>query len=190
VGVLAYAFVRAGRRRTGDRRATLTGAGSGLLFGVADALTRRTVEIMDNHSFAAVLTSWPAYGTIAATLLGLWLMESAFNAGPVHASLPGVTAGEPVAGMLLGVLVFGDVVRVSAGMIALQAAGLAALVAGVVMVARGPALSGLRPSRPVRRSRGTPAQAPAAAGGPAAVIAAPAHPGSVSPPAGASASPD
>ena len=74
------------------------------------------------------------------------LMESAFNAAPLHASLPAITAAEPVAGMLLGVVVFGDVVHRSPGMLLLQGAGLAAMVLGVVLVARAPVLSRL--SRP------------------------------------------
>jgi hypothetical protein len=108
----------------------------GLAGVVADALTRRTVQIADAHSLVALLTSWPVYCLAAAGLIGLWLMESSFNAAPLHASLPAITAAEPLAGIALGVVVFGDVVRVSAGMIALQAAGLAAIVAGVIMVAR------------------------------------------------------
>ena len=101
----------------------------------------------------ALLTSWPVYCLAAAGLIGLWLMESSFNAAPLHASLPAITAAEPLAGIALGVVVFGDVVRVSAGMIALQAAGLAAIVAGVIMVARAPALSSLRPVQVIRAQR-------------------------------------
>ena len=40
--------------------------------------------------------------------------------------------------MLLGVVVFGDVIHVSPGMLVLQAAGLAAMVLGVILVARAP----------------------------------------------------
>ena len=74
---------------------------------------------------------------------GLWLMQSAFNAAPLHASLPGITAAEPVSGIILGIVAFRERVPASAPMIALQAAGLVALVIGVVMVARAPALSSL-----------------------------------------------
>jgi hypothetical protein len=78
-------------------------------------------------------------------------MESAFNAAPLHASLPAITAAESVAGMVLGVVVFGDVIHVSPAMLALQGAGLAALVLGVVLVARAPVLSGLgRRAAPLR----------------------------------------
>jgi len=98
----------------------------------------------------AALTSWSAYSLAASTLIALWLMESAFNAAPLHASLPAITAAEPVVGILLGVLVFADVIRISPAMIALQAAGIVALIAGVILVARAPVLSSLRPSLPHR----------------------------------------
>ena len=71
-------------------------------------------------------------------------MESAFNAAPLHSSLPGITAAEPVAGIVLGIVVFRDSVRVSPGDIALQICGVIALLLGVIMVARAPALARLR----------------------------------------------
>jgi len=153
VGAVALLFVRAGWRRAGQQRATLTGVASGLIFGISDALTRSTLLIVASRGVLAVLTSWPAYCLAAASLLALWLMESSFSAAPLHASLPGITATEPVVGILLGVVVFGDAIRISPGMIALQAAGILALVTGVILVARAPALSRLRPSRPLLRQR-------------------------------------
>ena len=144
IGVIALFLVRAGWRRTGQQRATLTGIASGLIFGISDALTRSTLVTIDGHSLLAALSSWPIYCLAIASLLGMWLMEGAFNAAPLHASLPGITAGEPVIGMLLGVVVFGDVIRISPGLLALQAAGIVALVVGVILVARAPALSSLR----------------------------------------------
>ncbi len=161
IGAVALLLVRAGWRRQGEQRALLTGTASGLIFGISDALTRQTVQIISHHSILAVLTSWPAYCLVATSLVALWLMESSFNAAPLHASLPAITAAEPVAGILLGVVVFGDVIHISPGLIALQAVGLVALVTGVILVARAPALSSLRPTRliPARPARAKPAQA-------------------------------
>ncbi len=146
IAAIGALLVHAGLRRSGTMRATLTGTSAGLILGISDALTRRTVHLMDVHSFTSLLTTWPAYSLVGAALISLWLMQSAFSAAALHASLPGISAAEPVAGILLGVLVFGDSIRVSPGMIAVQAAGLAALVAGVVLVARAPALSRLNPA--------------------------------------------
>ncbi len=151
IAAVAYCFVHAGRRRSGRQRALLTGIAAGLVFGVSDALTRRTVQIMDAHRFVTLFTSWPAYCVIVAGLIGVWLMESSFNAAPLHASLPGITAAQPLTGILLGVVVFGDVIRISPAMLALQAAGLAAVVTGVILVARAPCLSNLRPVTPAVR---------------------------------------
>ena len=159
IGAIALCLIRAGWRRDGDQRALLTGTASGLIFGISDALTRQTVQIISHHSLLAVLTSWPAYCLAATSVVALWLMQSSFNAAPLHASLPAITAAEPVAGILLGVVVFGDVIHISPGLIALQAIGLIALVTGVILVARAPALSSLRPKRLItgRSARAVPA---------------------------------
>ena len=93
---------------------------------------------------SGLLHSWSAYCLVATGAVGLLLMQSAFNAGPLHASLPTITAGEPVAGILLGIVVFGDRISLSPASLATHAGGLAALVVGVILVARAPALSNLR----------------------------------------------
>jgi drug/metabolite transporter (DMT)-like permease len=139
--VIAAAFATLGRMRPDDLRASLTGASAGVIFGMQDALTRSVVLVLTGHGAAALLTTWPGYALIAMGLAGFWLMESAFSAGPLRASLPAITAGEPVVGIVLGIVVFGDRLHTSPGLITLQAAGLVALVSGVVLVARGPALA-------------------------------------------------
>jgi drug/metabolite transporter (DMT)-like permease len=143
VAVAAYLFARLGRRRAGELRATFTGASAGLVFGLQDALTRRTIQVFDAHQVSGVLTTWSSYCLLVVALAGLWLMQSAFNAAPLHASLPAITAGEPACGIVLGIIVFGDPMHFSPGLIALQAGGFAALVMGVILVARAPALSSL-----------------------------------------------
>jgi drug/metabolite transporter (DMT)-like permease len=143
IAVVAAALVIAGRNGPANLRAMLTGAGGGLVLGIADALTRRSVEIIDGHGLSALLTTWPGYAVICTAAVGLWLTQNAFSAGPLHASLPGITGAEPLAGITLGILVFGDIVHVTPWLIALQAAGLAAMVGGVIMVARAPVFSNL-----------------------------------------------
>lgn len=191
IGAVALCLVRAGWHREGQHRALLTGTASGLIFGISDALTRQTVQTISRHSLLGALTSWPAYCLLATSLVALWLMESSFNAAPLHASLPAITAAEPVAGILLGVVVFGDVIHVSPGLIALQAAGLVTLVTGVILVARAPALSSLRPRRLVpglpARARPAAISAPYLAPAPAPAPAQATAPAKASAPAPATA---
>jgi hypothetical protein len=98
------------------------------------------------------MQSWSIYCLVATGAVGVLLMQNAFNAGPLHSSLPTITAGEPVAGILLGIAVFGDRVSLTPSSLAIQAGGLFALVVGVILVARAPALSNLRKvvTEPVR----------------------------------------
>jgi drug/metabolite transporter (DMT)-like permease len=144
IALIAFLLVRLGRSRSGTMRATLTGTAAGLMLGIADAFTRRSVQIIDGRHPLNLLVHWPGYATVTAGLLGFWLMQNAFNAAPLRASLPAVTAAEPTAGIVLGVVVFGDVVRISPVLVAVQIAGVLALVAGVILVARAPVLSNLR----------------------------------------------
>jgi drug/metabolite transporter (DMT)-like permease len=138
IALIAVVLVGVGRHRGGVARATLTGAASGLVFGIADALTRSSVQTLDGRSPIHLLMTWPGYATVATSLVGLWLMQNAFNSAPLHASLPAVTAAEPIAGTVLGVVVFGDVVHVSPALLAAQAVSAAAVVGGVILVARAP----------------------------------------------------
>jgi drug/metabolite transporter (DMT)-like permease len=141
---VAYVAVMTGMARRGPARATLTGLGAGLVFGIQDALTRQTLEILQGHPVSVLFTNWPPYCLLATGIVGLWLMQNAFSAGPLHSSLPTIAAGEPVAGIALGIVVFGDRIQISAGQLAIEAGGIAALIVGVVMVARSSAFSGLR----------------------------------------------
>jgi drug/metabolite transporter (DMT)-like permease len=141
---IAYVAVLAGVARRGPARATLIGLAAGLVFGIQDALTRQTLEILQGHPLTVLLSTWAPYCLLGAGIVGLWLMQNAFSAGPLHASLPTIAAGEPVAGIALGIVVFGDRIQISPGMLAIEAGGIAALIVGVVAVARSSAFSGLR----------------------------------------------
>ena len=141
---IAFAVVYQGRKHPGRLRAMLTGTGAGLVFGIQDALTRQTLETVNSNGVGAMFTTWAPYALVGAGAAGIWLMQSAFNAGPLQHSLPAISAGEPLIGILLGVLIFGDRIQITPGELALQAGGVVALVVGVIMVGRAPALSQLR----------------------------------------------
>jgi len=141
---VAFAAVLIGHRRKGQVRATLTGLAAGLVFGIQDALTRQTLTGLQGYSWTVLFTTWSAYALIGAGIVGIWLMQNAFSAAPLHASLPAIAAGEPLAGIALGIVVFGDTIQIKPGLLAIEASGIALLVIGVVAVARSSAFSGLR----------------------------------------------
>jgi drug/metabolite transporter (DMT)-like permease len=112
---IAFLAVQTGHRRRGNMRATLTGLSAGLVFGIQDALTRQTLQILGRHPFSHLFTVWPPYCLVGAGIVGIWLMQNAFSSGPLHSSLPTIAAGEPVAGIALGIVVFGDRIQISPG---------------------------------------------------------------------------
>jgi drug/metabolite transporter (DMT)-like permease len=156
---IAFVSVQIGLRTRGHARATLTGLAAGLVYGIQDALTRQTLEILQGHPITVLLSTWPPYCLLGAGIVGLWLMQNAFSAGPLHASLPTIAAGEPVAGIVLGIVVFGDRIQILPGPLAIEAGGIAALIVGVVMVARSSAFGGLRKVTDVITPHATPAEA-------------------------------
>ena len=144
IAAIAFIAVHAGWKRRSRTRAMLTGIGAGLVFGIQDALTRQTLQIQQSNGISGMLTTWAPYALVGAGAIGIWLMQNAFSAGPLQVSLPAISAGEPLVGILLGVLVFGDRIQITPGELAIQAGGIAALVVGVILVGRAPALSQLR----------------------------------------------
>jgi drug/metabolite transporter (DMT)-like permease len=141
---IAFVAVRFGHSCKGEARAALTGVGAGLVLGIQDALTRQTLEALQGSSFTVLFSTWSAYALVGAGIVGIWLMQNAFSAASLHASLPAIAAGEPVAGIVLGIVVFSDRIQVTPGMLAIEAGGLAALIVGAVAVARSSAFGALR----------------------------------------------
>jgi multidrug transporter EmrE-like cation transporter len=144
IALLAVLLVQVGRNRSSGIRATLTGTAAGLMLGIADAFTRRSVQIIDGRHPLHLLVTWPGYCAVLASIIALWLMQNAFNAAPLHASLPAVTAAEPTAGIVLGVVVFGDRVHISPWLVIVQVLGVVIMVTGVILVARAPVFRDLR----------------------------------------------
>ncbi|MFI9310181.1 DMT family transporter [Streptomyces triculaminicus] len=131
--------------------AALLAVAAGLLYGVQDALTRVTGDRLDAHGVAALVTSWQPYAVAALGLTALLLVQSAFETAPLRMSLPALTAAQPLAGIACGVGFLGDRLRTTPGALAWQAAGLVAIVCGIVLIGRHPAMpSGMTPEGRVR----------------------------------------
>jgi drug/metabolite transporter (DMT)-like permease len=124
---------------------------AGLLYGVQDALTRVTGQRFSEGGWTEVVTGWQPYGVLVLGVTGLVLVQSAFETAPLRMSLPGLTAAQPLAGIVCGVGFLGDRLRTDVGALAWEAAGLAAIVAGIVLLGLHPAMP--RGSADVARTR-------------------------------------
>lgn len=118
----------------GARRAAMLGIAAGATFGLTAALMKGMTDTYA-RGFAALFTGWQLYAMIAAGVMGMFLLQSAMNAGRLIAAQPGVTLSDPIVSILWGIVVFGERTR-GGWFIAL------AVISGLVMAAAVVALAG------------------------------------------------
>lgn len=143
VVLLVGLVVAVGRRRPAVQQATILAVGAGMLYGLQDALTQRTMAVL-GHGVLAMVVSWPAFTLVAVAVVGMLLAQSAFEAAPLSASLPAITAVEPITGIAFGIGVYREYLNLSPGALALELLGLVAAVVGVYLVAASPVVSGMK----------------------------------------------
>lgn len=124
---------------------------AGLLYGVQDALTRVSGERFGDGGLSELITGWQPYGVLVLGVTGLVLVQSAFETAELRMSLPALTAAQPLAGIVCGVGFLGDRLRTDVGALAWEAAGLAAIVVGILLL-------GLHPAMPRGTARTEPAR--------------------------------
>jgi drug/metabolite transporter (DMT)-like permease len=144
--VVAVAFVMvviARHLRLAEEPPLLAGA-AGVLYGLQDALTREAGTRFGDAGLVGLLTSWQPYVIVTSAVIGLVLVQSAFETGQLRQSLPALTAAEPLSAIACGIGFLGDTVRVTPPALAAEVVGLGAAVGGVFLLGRHPAMpSGL-----------------------------------------------
>jgi drug/metabolite transporter (DMT)-like permease len=128
-----------GSEGSGARQAAVLGVAAGSTFGLTAALMKG-MTVTFAGGFGELFTSWQLYGMIAAGAVGMFLVQSAMNAGGLLAAQPGLTLTDPIVSILWGVLVFREQVR-GGGYILLAALSGLVLVGAVVFLARSPLLT-------------------------------------------------
>ncbi|MEV6006546.1 DMT family transporter [Streptomyces sp. NPDC051976] len=140
VAGLALLLTAVAKRLPLPSEATLLALAAGLLYGLQDALTRICGQIAKDGGLPELVVHWQPYAVGAIGLTGMLLVQSAFEAAPLRMSLPALTAAQPLAGIACGIGFLGDQLRVTPAALAWEAAGLAAITTGVVLLGRHPAM--------------------------------------------------
>jgi drug/metabolite transporter (DMT)-like permease len=123
----------------GPFRAAMLAAAAGTTFGLTAALMKAMTRTFDG-GFGHLFTDWPVYAMVAAGALGMFLTQSALNAGELIAAQPGLTLSDPLISVLWGVMAFHEQVR-QGWYILGDVACAGVIVAGVIMLAHSPLLS-------------------------------------------------
>lgn len=135
VVVLAGLLTAIGSAAEPRRRAVLLAAAAGVVYGVAAALTKTSSHLL-NRGLLPMLTHWQPYVLVVFGVGGMLLSQSAFQAGALDFSLPTMTVVDPVVSIAIGAWVFHETVASRAGEVTVEVVSLAAMSAGVWLLAR------------------------------------------------------
>jgi hypothetical protein len=139
VGLLVAASVVAclwgGRRAGGRRPAALLGAAAGLTFAASAALLKTTTDVAGSH-VGGLLTSWPLYALAFVGITGLLINQLAYQAGPLRWSLPAISTMDPMASLVIAIVVYDERLRGGLSIVLLEVALLATVVACTVALTR------------------------------------------------------
>ncbi|KZF09025.1 DMT family transporter [Rhodococcus cerastii] len=116
-------------------RALLLGAAGGLLFGLAAALTKLVTDLVENERFGA-LTAWQTYALVGSGVLGFYLQQRAFQVGPLSASMPAVTIGEPLGAAFIGITVLDERIRTDGASLAVIAVAVSVMIAATIRLSQ------------------------------------------------------
>jgi drug/metabolite transporter (DMT)-like permease len=105
IGILLCILVA--QRASGVVRASLLALAAGTMFGITAPLTKSFVHLLGGGP-AVVLSNWEPYALAVFSIAGLIVLQSAFQAGALQASLPFVETAEPLVACFIGLALFGE----------------------------------------------------------------------------------
>lgn len=133
IGTVALASALAARRVRGPARVVWLAAAAGALYGLLDALTKSSVDILAVTG-AHVLVTWEPYTMFVVAVFGALFGQSAYGSGALSLSLPVIDTVEPVAAVAIGATVFGERLASSVPLQAVQLAGGALAIGGIAVL--------------------------------------------------------
>lgn len=135
IGAVTAGSAFAARRTRGAARVVWLAGAAGALYGLLDALTKSSVDILA-VSGAHVLATWEPYILLLVAVSGALFGQSAFGSGALSLSLPVIDTVEPIAAVTIGATVFGERLASSAPLQAVQLTGGALAVIGIAVLSR------------------------------------------------------
>ena len=107
--------------------------------GIADAfmaVLAKTFSGSFDHGLGATFRSWTPYALVAAGLVAMLLISTAYQAGHPTVSLPIITVTDPLVASLIGISLFGDELLLDGIRGPLVLLALAAMATGLIMLSR------------------------------------------------------
>jgi hypothetical protein len=132
-------LVAIGRRLRGAPAAALLGSSAAVSFALAAALMKDATGLLQ-RGVAAIFESWQLYATCVAGLAALFLLQNAYQAGPLIAAQPAITVGDALVSLVYSVALFEERLRLG-WWLAPELFGLALIVLGSLELSRSPLIA-------------------------------------------------
>ncbi|HET8709465.1 MAG TPA: DMT family transporter [Candidatus Saccharimonadales bacterium] len=115
-------------------RAAVAGTAAGMNFALTAAFTKLVVDQLQ-YGVLGVVTGWELYALMASGVASLITLQSTYGAGPLAISTPAMQIFDPLLGIIIGVVIFGDIINI--GTIDLVAEAVCGLVmtGGIILLA-------------------------------------------------------
>lgn len=133
--LVGAAAVFLGTRVLVRHRAALLGLATGVAYGMAAPLIKDVIALAGNQPIRLV-TSWPAYALVIVGACAIVLNQTAYQAGPLAATLPPLTLTDPIVATLIGVVAFGNRLQTTPGALVGEGLAIIAIVLAVRQLAR------------------------------------------------------
>ena len=141
LGAITVVLVLASRGRRPGLKAAFLGTAAGILFGLISALTKSTVDRLQ-EGFVDVVADWHLWVLIAISVVAFTILQAALQAGSLAPALACLMAFETVAGGVIGLMLFEETLESSPVRIVGSVVALLVALAGLVILARSEGTAG------------------------------------------------
>ena len=135
--------VIAGRALRGPVRASFFAMAAAAVMALQSALLASTVELM-KHGLVPLFSSWQSYAVVPVTGVGVLLVMSAYQAGPLAASMPVIDSFEPSIAVVMGLVLFGEHIHTAPMNLTGTVCGLVLFFVGIVLLDTSPLVHALQ----------------------------------------------
>jgi drug/metabolite transporter (DMT)-like permease len=132
--VVCGALVVAARGRAPVHRAAMLGTAAGILFALSAALTKSTVEQLD-EGVLTVFEHWHVYALIVVGYVSMTLSQASLQTGALAAAVATQMSLDPVTSLFLGTLAFEETIHDSTAAAVAALAAFAVMIAGIAFLA-------------------------------------------------------
>jgi hypothetical protein len=112
----------------------MLGTAAGILFALSAALTKATVEQLDD-GVLTIFENWQVYALVVVGYASMTISQASLQTGALAAAVATQMSLDPVASLFLGTLAFEETIHDSAAAAVAALAAFAVMIAGIAFLA-------------------------------------------------------